>query len=71
MWFYNLIDGIILTIKYYRNRLSFWLIIVLLEYVQVIQFFFAEAAVCKCSTKKLFLKILQNSLGNSCAGVSF
>ena len=71
MCFYNLIDGIVSTIKYCRSRLSFWLIIVLLEFVQVIQFFFAEAAVCRCSTKKVFLKFLQNSLGNSCAGVSF
>ena len=30
-----------------------------------------EAVVRKCSVKKLFLQILQNSLENTCARVSF
>ena len=30
-----------------------------------------EAVVCRCSLKKMFLKILQNSLENTSLGVSF
>ena len=35
------------------------------------QLLFSEAVTQRCSLKKMFLEILQNSLENTCAGVFF
>ena len=32
---------------------------------------YTEAAICRCSVKKIFLKILQNSQENTCGRVNF
>ena len=65
-----------------ENEKTFIVIILLLiptYYVTLIRivliftfiYIFSEAFARRCSVKKVFLKILQNSQENTCAGVSF
>lgn len=60
-------SGLAINVNYVKRVPA---ILKIVEFVSMLKLIFSEAAICRCSTKCVFLKVFQNLYKNTCVRLS-